>query len=475
MHRTRIGIIAIGIVALCLPVSLQAVTREIADLQAQPITIRQSVISQLSAGILSDPYDEFLRRPYNLMFANIERYPNLSPWPGQEGEQSRYVDFLIGNNGNSNVRAGADTLQGTYIGQGMERIAWGVSAAYLSNDRTTTNSSTDVLFTDGDQLTGFDLRFGIGIEITDSIVLGAGLGAFDRGDEIRDSSFEDGVGGFNSLQEDSSNGFEGDVGLRLFTGEYSSWEFRLAGGSGKTTIDDYSEFLDDAGSVTSRFVVKDYDVSDLYGELSAGYNHRFPEENGEWRARLGVRSSSHEIDNTDLRYSDDGAAVTPELILLDQSPVSETEVFASADTLFLRGWTQIFAGARVSVADVSGSSRSDALGTVVDESVDDSRSQVGLIMGLRQPLWNERFRLIARARADWLNSSRKTTVAGNGTEIERTQTTTNFAIGIETVLNNMVFDLAWLFGAEPDFSAPDGATRQLIALDRLVISATFGW
>jgi len=96
-------------------------------------------------------------------------------------------------------------------------------------------------------------------------------------------------------------------------------------------------------------------------------------------------------------------------------------------------------------------------------------------MGLRQPLWNERFRLVARAQADLSDSSRTTTfdTASSGTDL--TQTTTQYAIGIETVLNNMAFDVAWLFGTDSGSGGTTTVNRQTIDLDRLVISATFGW
>ena len=58
---------------------------------------------------------------------------------------------------------------------------------------------------------------------------------------------------------------------------------------------------------------------------------------------------------------------------------------------------------------------------------------------------------------------------------DTTQSTTQYAIGIETVLNNMVFDVAWLFGTDSGSGGTTLASRQTIDLDRLVISATFGW
>jgi len=475
MNRKNLGIVVLGASILLLPATVLATTRDIAELQTAPLTLRQSVISELSSGVLQDPYDEFLRRPFNLSFVNIERHPNLGPWPGQEGEQNRYVDFLIGNNGNSNVRNGSDTLQGTYIGPSMGKLAWGVSAAYLSNDIQNSDSIGTSSFADGEQLTGVDLRFALGYRLSDRMVLGGGIGVFGRGDEVEDGSFDELVGGFFSSQDLDESGVEIDFGLRRFTGESKSWNARLLLGFGDTELNDFSEFLDDTGAVTSRFVVTNYDISDLYAQISGAYNRRYLDDRGEMQVQVGVRHAEHELDNTDLSYTDDGIVITPTLELLGQDPVTENELFASAETIFLRGWTQIFGAARLSLTNVDGSTQVDSAGIIVNESIDDSRIGLALVMGLRQPLWNEKFRLIARARADLLDESRETTFDTASTGTDFTQTTTSFAIGIETVLNNMVFDLAWLFGGDPPPGGATVASRQTIDLDRLVISATFGW
>jgi hypothetical protein len=357
----------------------------------------------------------------------------------------------------------------------MDKLTWGVSAAYLTNDFGSTNTVGVSNFSTGEQLTGVDLRFAAGYRVSNRTVLGGGVTLANRGSEARDGSFEDGVGGFFSLQELQRNGVEADFGLRRFSGENRSWEVGLRLGSGSIEVDDYSDILDDTGAVTSRFVVTEYDLGEQFVQLFGGYNRAFMDLRGEMQIRAGLRRSSRELDNADLSYSDDLGTITPGLVLLDQDPVTQDRFFVSADTLFLRGWTQIFAGARLSFAQTEGSSQVDSLGNIVDERIDDSSAALGLIMGLRQPLWNERFRLVARARADWVNGSTRSVngPATSGQEI--TQTTTSFAFGIETVLNNMVFDLAWLFGGDP---APGGAadpSRQTIDLDRLVISATFGW
>jgi len=475
MQRTKWGIVLLAAAALVGSGRVAATTRDVADLSRTPLTLRQSVIGELTSGVLADPYDEFLRRPYDLSFVNIERHPNLSPWPGQEGEQGRYVDFLIGNNGSSNVRNGSDTLQGTYIAQSMDKLAWGVSAAFLADDVENSDTAVTTSFSDAEELTGLDARFAAGYRISDRIVLGGGLSAFDRGDRVQDDSFVQGVGGIFSLQERTEQGAELDFGFRLFSGETTSWDATLLVGVGSTELDDFSESLDAAGAVTGRIVVTDYDVADRFLELSGGYNRRYLEGRGEMQVRTGLRGSTHELDGTNLSYVDDGVTLTPTLVLLGQDPVSETELFASAETLFLRGWTQIFGATRLALSRTDGSTRADSAGTIVDEAIDDSRAALSLVMGLRQPLWNEKFRLLARARADWVDESVETDFTITSTGTDTTRTGTSFAIGIETVLHNMVFDLAWLFGGDPGPGGASEPNRQTIDLDRLVISATFGW
>jgi hypothetical protein len=475
VNRNLPRILALGAIVLLLPGSLLGVTRDIADLQTAPLTTRQSVISQLSGGVLRDPYDEFLLRPYNLPFVNIERYGNLSPWPDQEGEQKRYVDFIVGNNGNSNVRNGADTLQGMYIGKSMKKITWGVSAAYLTDDFTNSDSLDTATFSDGEELTGLDLRFAMSYRFSDRMMFGGGLSAYGNTDALRDSSFEAGVGGFSSLQELKGNGVEIDFGLRRFSGEGRSWDAKLQVGLGDTELNDFSEDLDDTGAIVNRFVVTEYVIDDRYLQLSGGYNRRYLENGGEMQVRGGYRMSTRELSNTDLAYADFGGTVTPTLSLISQDPVTVHELFVSADTLFVRGWTEIFGAARLSAGKTEGATQVDALGIDVIESIDDSQNRLGLIVGLRQPLGNEKFRLVARARADWIDASQSTTVDTSTIATDRTQTTTSFAIGIETVLNNMVFDLAWLSAGEPLPGGSSEASRQTIDLERLVISATFGW
>ena len=475
MKRTMFGIGVLLAGAVCWPGATQAVTREIAELQRTPLTPRMSVIHQLSGGLLSDPYDELLSRPFNLHFTNLERNANLSPWPGQEGEQVRYVDFLIGNNGNTNVRNGSDTLQGTYISQRGGKFVWGVSGAYLGDDIQNTDLAAGANFADSESLLGLDGRFAMGYRVSNRMLLGGGVSAFKGTDTFDDASFTQGLGGSFSLQELDDTGFEADFGFRMFTGESKSWDATLMVGSGSTQLDDYSDTLDATGAIISRFVINRYDIQDVYVQLSGGHNRLFLEGEGEMQFRAGVSSSRHELSNSDLSFTDALGVITPSLTLLSESPVTDNEVFASAQTLFVRGWTQIFGAARISVAQLDGSTEVDSVGVIVNESIDDSELRLALTMGLRQPLWNERFRLVARARAEVSDSSRTTIFDAASSSTDVTQTTTEYAIGIETVLNNMAFDVAWLFGNDSGSGGTTTASRQTIDLDRIVISATFGW
>jgi len=475
VKRTMFGMGVLLAGALCGPWPTEAVTREIVELQRVPLTPRMSVIHQLSGGMLADPYDELLSRPFNLHFVNLERNANLSPWPGQEGEQVRYVDFLIGNNGNTNVRNGSDTLQGTYISQRDGKFVWGVSGAYLGDDVQNTDLAAGANFADSESLLGVDARFAAGYRVSNRMVLGGGISAFKGTDTFDDSSFTQGLGGSFSLQELDDTGFEVDFGFRLFTAESKSWDTTVVFGSGSTQLDDYSDTLDATGVILSRFVINRYDIQDMYVKLSAGHNRLFLDSQGEVQFRAGVSTSRHELSNTDLSFTSTLGVITPSLTLIAQSPVTDNEVFASAKTLFVRGWTQIFGGARLSMSQLDGSTQVDSVGLIVNESIDDSALRLALVMGLRQPLWNERFRLVARAQADVSDSSNTTAFDNASSATDLTQTTTQYAIGIETVLNNMAFDVAWLFSTDSGSGGTSVASRQTIDLDRLVISATFGW
>ena len=128
--------------ALCalLPGIASATTRQIAEFRPTQLMFNQSVLNQLSYGTYRDPFDELQTRPYNLLFANIGRHPNLSPWEGQEGLYTRYLNALIGNNGTANVDNDADAVQGSLIRRETVNTAWGLSAAFLSGN----NGSSDV-------------------------------------------------------------------------------------------------------------------------------------------------------------------------------------------------------------------------------------------------------------------------------------------------------------------------------------------
>ena len=72
-----------------------AITRDIAELQPARLTFDQSVLNQLTYGTYRDPFDELQVRPFNLLFTNIGRYSNLSPWQGQAGNEYGSAMALI--------------------------------------------------------------------------------------------------------------------------------------------------------------------------------------------------------------------------------------------------------------------------------------------------------------------------------------------------------------------------------------------
>jgi hypothetical protein len=149
MKRGKSTIALVAAAAMLLPGVSLALTRELAELQPASLSFDRSVLNQVSFDIYRDPFDELQTRPYNLLFSNIGRHSNLSPWPDQEGNYTRYLNALIGNNGRSNIDNDADAIQGSFGMRQTDTIAWGVSAAFLggnlgSDEPTTWPASTCV-------------------------------------------------------------------------------------------------------------------------------------------------------------------------------------------------------------------------------------------------------------------------------------------------------------------------------------------
>lgn len=477
MKRTRITTATLVVTALLLPGAVFATTREISELQQVPLTFRQSVVNQLSRDQFWDPYDELQRRAFNLPFVNMDRYGNLSPWPGQEGEQINYLNAFIGNNGNTNLQNGADTITGAYIRKPGGSFNWGVSASYLSNELDNGSVVANSTFSDSDGLTGFDLRFAAAYRLSGSLSLGGGIELANRDDTETDSSFDQGVGGFfgsNSLQQD---GVTIDFGARGFMGPeaQSSWQAQVAIGFGTTDLLDFSETLDGNGSVTDRFVLTNYEIGDTLIRLSGAYNRLYSSGKGEMQAQLAYGISQHSLDNSDLSFANIGGVVTPTITLVGDDPVSDNTLLLSFSSVNYAGpTTEVFSGARLSWSNLEGSTTIDSLGTIVNERIDDQLIRLGLSLGLRQPLGTERLRLIASAHSDFVDLEESTIFDTASTTTSGTQTTSQYGVGVEGVFSNITFDLAWLFGEEVSFS-DSNLSRQIIEFDRLVVSAMFAW
>jgi hypothetical protein len=200
---------------------------------------------------------------------------------------------------------------------------------------------------------------------------------------------------------------------------------------------------------------------------------------GELEFRLGVERQSRELANTDLGFSDSGGTLTPTVTLLEQSPIDTQLVSASARGIFEAGETEMFAGLQLLQATTSGSTQVDAEGTIVNEEIDDAGLQVGLTIGLRQPVFRDRLRFIVSGRADVLDGERSTIFDTGSTSDDTSLSTARYAIGFEAVLANATFDLAWLAGDEEavvpvDIGLPSGS-RRTVELDRLVFSAAVAW
>lgn len=451
-----------------------ATTRDVAELDRVSLTFETSVLSQLSNGILWEPYDELQQRPYNLTFVNIEREGNLSPWRGEEGEQKHYLNALIGNNGNNNVRNGADAIQGSWIKQQTMNIAFGVAGSYLADEFGDESVVGDETFSEPNELSGFDIRLAGAKNLNDNTTAGIGLSLYSRTDDEVDSSFETGVGGFFGIRSQESSGVRLDAGMRRFMNVYASWEFAAHVGLGTTDLLDQSDTLDDTGAITERFVSTNYEISDMSMGVEGSYNRRSDNRARETRYRGGFMRSTHDLDTTNLAFTDQAGTITPSLTLLNQDTISDMEIYAAAETIFQAGSsTQIFAGAKLGNWSTDGSTTVDSLGVIVLEEIDDSMTTLDLVVGFRQPLWNDRTRLMASGRAQWFDQELTTITDANSTSSTTTQTSTNYAIGIESVLANITFDLAWLFGDETTpFST---GARQTVEFDRLVVSAMVAW
>ncbi|MDH3591709.1 MAG: hypothetical protein OER88_07515, partial [Planctomycetota bacterium] len=231
MFRSRKPLLLAGIFALLIWGESSALTREIAELQRAKLTFDQSILNQLTFGTYRDPFDELQGRPYNLLFQNIGRHSNLSPWQGQEGNYTRYLNALIGNNGTANVDNDADSIQGALIHRVSPGWAWGVSGAFLAGNNDNAAASNGLIFSNADDFSGFDVRGAAARQLGETRVLGFGVRATSALSETLDDDFEIGVGGTFSKDAFKQFDMTFDVGLRTFINNRSSWEIGLEVGS----------------------------------------------------------------------------------------------------------------------------------------------------------------------------------------------------------------------------------------------------
>jgi hypothetical protein len=139
----------------------------------------------------------------------------------------------------------------------------------------------------------------------------------------------------------------------------------------------------------------------------------------------------------------------------------------------------MFTSAELGYGMVDGSTRVDAAGLIVNEAIDDSHMHLGVTVGLRQPLFHDKIRFIVSGRADLLDQETSTVFDTGSDGDDSAQTIAQYAIGLEGVLANVTFDLAWLQSEEApvvpvDLGLP-GGSRRSIELNRLVFSAAVAW
>lgn len=479
MFRIRLSHFIAAAVICCSASSSFALTREIADLQRARLTFDRSVLNQLSYDTYRDPFDELQSRPYNLLFQNIGRYSNLSPWQGQEGNYTNYLNALIGNNGVANIDNNADAMQGAWIRRHSSAWAYGGSIAFLAGNNDSSDLTSTVGFGDSDDLSGYDFRGAAARQLGESRVLGFGLRMTQVSAEETDGAFETGVGGFRSADRFEHSDFTVDTGLRTFISENTSWDVALEVGAGSADRDLWSENLDGVSMVTDRFVITDYDISDLIVKVSTGYNRQAADRLGETEYRVTLMHTSRELDNTALSYGEALGVITPSLTLLDQDALTSTRVSLSAKKIFQAGETEMFGTTRFMYGMTDGATSVDAASIIVNEAIDDTQMSLGLTIGLRQPLYRDKLRVIVAGHAEF-TSLEESTVFDSGLDTNTyDQTSTQYAVGLEGVLANVVFDLAWLFGEEDPvlpvgLGLPPGSRRS-IEVDRLVFSAAVAW
>ena len=456
-----------------------AVTRDLAAVPTFTLTFGRSVLNQMTYDTYRTSFDELQTRPYNLLFANISRQANFGAWPGQQGSYARYVDGLIGNNGVANVDNDTDAIQGTMIRRETGTIAWGLSAAVLAGTLKSDDTSGVATFSDTNDLKAFDVKGGAAFQLGNSFVLGAGLRTVLATRNADDSNFEPGVGGFNGADDFEQLGVTADVGVRQFLTPVSSWELETTLGYGSSSQDVLSESVDDTGAITDTFVSTNYDINDLGLAVSGGYNRLRSEGLGETEYRGGLSFAKRKLGNTDLAYSENGGVITPDVTLLGQSPVTTTGAFASARSIFQAGETEVFLGARLGYDMTSGSAQTDVAATIVNEKIDDKLLGLGLTLGLRQPLFRDKLRIIVSGHGDFLSAKTATTFDGGSQEDSATLTVAQYAVGLEAVLANVTLDFAWLTGEEATvipvpIGIPSGS-RRTVQLDKLVLSAAVSW
>jgi hypothetical protein len=468
-----------GVLLALAPGTGRATTRELAEFQHSRLIFDRSVLNQLTYGLYREPFDELQSRPYNLLFTNIGRHPNLSPWQGQEGSYTRYFNALIGNNGSANVGNDADAVSGTLIRREAVAWTWGGAAAFLTGSDGSDDGNATSTFSSADDLNGYELRGAASRQLSDRRVLGFGFRATQATSEVTDNSFEQGTGGYLGLREYDQMDLAFDAGLREFRSPLASWEVRVLAGLGSATQTDSSRDLDVDGNETGSFTDTNYEIDDVRLGIEGGYNRLKRDRIGETEFRGGIERSQRELANSDLSFSSSGGTMTPLVSLIGQDPITSTRLYASAKSIFQAGETEMFAGAELGYGMVEGATQVDASGTIVTESIEDTIAQLGLTVGLRQPVFRDRLRFIVSGRADVADEDRLTSFGTGSDGTSASNSTAQYAIGLEGALVNVTFDVAWLLGEEapttPVTLGVPAGSRRSVDLDRLVFSAAVSW
>ncbi|ANM30728.1 hypothetical protein ABI59_15795 [Acidobacteria bacterium Mor1] len=497
MSRLQKTTVAIVVMALLATPAL-ATTRDAANASAFQFQFNQSVLRDTSGGILFNIFDEAQKRPWNLPNGNVDSLRQLSPWKGDAGENGNYLNFLVGNGGvnaagnqlNTIFTDGggfnfseAGTFAGGFVNQ-TENFTYSFDIGLLTDEHNDINESGSFTSNFGTDINGLGLGISVGWELNDKWNLGGRLEYNDQEISSNSMNFTTGSGGSRSDFGQEADGIKLKFGGRNFISDDRSFDVALSYATGDMGVFDRFESLDASMNVVSSSISDNINLSNDTIGLHGAYNQRY--NNGELRIFGGYYMTERSFDNNDLEFTTSGGTVTPERTLLGSDDITWDQFMVGAEGLCSHGTSDFFFGASLALNDQDGSTTVDNFGTVTTESIDDSSTQLDLVVGYREHL-TDNFRAVAFAHGVYNDGSFEDVFTTTGTsrdEEEWTTTTTRYGIGLEWVRGNLNLMLSYteLAGAN-DITIIDGLPittafsggRTGIDTSDLTVSATLHW